>query len=225
MLDSFFGIILNMTENEHIASLRQAFEDCRRLPGESHPSRTSALINLVKLKEFISSAQACGHNIQTLRFNSTEAISFHCALCEKQTRIDRVDMADLNQTGTRQKRKKRADKDRSEPMGVHGSNLQHNLVRGVTGVVDIDVGSGSADEVTGVSAGGTPNDSELNRGVASTSGCGEGPFEVCLRLNVLREAIEVALACDHNIQELRESDGLGFYCFLCKRKTAILGAF
>ena len=117
-----------MTENEHIASLRQAFEDCRRLPGESHPSRTSALINLVKLKEFISSAQACGHNIQTLRFNSTEAISFHCALCEKQTSIDRVDRADLNQTGRRQKRKKRTDKDRSEPMEVHGSNLQHNLV-------------------------------------------------------------------------------------------------
>ena len=134
-------------------------------------------------------------------------------------------MADLNRTGTRQKRKKQMDKDRSEPMEVYGSNLQHNLVRGVTEVVDIVVGSGSADEVTGVSAGGTANDSELNRDVASTSGCDEGPFEVRLSLRVLKEVIEVALACDHNIQELRESDGLGFYCFLCKRKTAILGAF
>ena len=215
-----------MTEIKQIASLRQALEDCGRILDESHQDRTSALINLMKLKEFISFAQACGHNIQTLRFNSTEAISFYCALCEKQTSIDRVDRADLNQIRRRQKKKRRTDKDRSEPMEVHGGNLQHNPLGGVIEVVDIDVGSESVDEVIDVSAGGTPsNDSEPNREVASTSGSDEHPFEVRLSLRTLKEAIEVALACDHNIQKLRDSGGLGFYCFLCERKTAIFGAF
>ena len=256
-----------MTVDEHIAAIKKVLEDCRGLPGESPPSRTHALINLVKLKEFISSAQACGHDIQVFRFNSIEAISFHCVPCERQTSIDvdmadlnqtgtkhdgvdmaelnqtgtrhdgvdmaelnqtgtrhdGVDMADLNQTGTRQKRKRRMSKDRSKPMEAYCSDLPQNLVRSVTGVVGTDINPGFADEVTGISAGGTSSGSGLDRDVGSTSGFVEDSFEVRLSLRELKEAIESALSCEHNLQELRESDGLSFYCFCCKRRTAIHG--
>ena len=70
-----------MTEIKEIVSLRQALEDCEKSLDEPYQDKTSTLINLRKLKESISVAQACGHNVQTLRFNSTDAFIFYCALC------------------------------------------------------------------------------------------------------------------------------------------------
>ena len=226
MPDNIFGLISIMTEIKEITFLRQTLEDFEKSLNEPFQDKTSILINLRKLKETIVIAQACGHNVQTLRFNSTDAFVFYCALCENQTDIDRVERIDLNQIKKRQKKRRRTDKNRCEPMEIHGGNSQHNPLEGGVEVVDIDGGSNSVNELIDVSVGDTlSDDNEPNIEVASTSSGDEHSFAINLSLRKLKEAIDAALVCDHNIQKLRNLGGLGFYCVLCERKTVIFGAF
>ena len=212
--------------NRQIASCRQILDDCKMVLEGSQEDKTSAMINLMRLKESISVAQSCGHNIQALRFNSTEAIAFYCACYERETSIEKVKNSDLNQMKRRQKKRSRKmDKDRGESMEAHGGSLQHNPLEDVADVVETHTDSGSVEEVIDASAGDpSSNDSGPDRDVASTSGNDEQPFVVRLSLRTLKEAIEEALACNHDIQKLRNG-GLGFYCVLCDRETAIFGAY